>query len=351
MKHLITLLLCIFAACSFAFAQSADEQAILKLEDRLRTARLNNGVAELEQLTDPDLQLVNQRSSRNNRATFLTSSKTFKPSEITHSAVKVSIVGDTAIVSGDKREITPNTMGRPQFLHFMHTWVKRAEGWKLLALQQQFDVREGTVTPAGWLGQSSVEHLIGRDTEVKRSGAASLFLKSKFAEDRIVGTGIGDTGIGQAIKADAYRGKRILLTGYTKGRVEYGLAYPWLRVNAEHNEGELLSFDNRLNEGFFIRSDWNQFSIVLDVPEQAAVINFGFVLSGRGHVWLDDWELAVVEKSVPTTNQVMTEAIQKKIEAARNNPNWLKEVEGYKKALLTLPTAATNLDFETAGKP
>ena len=345
MKRIFTFLLCSFAACSFALAQTT-EADILKLEDRLLAAMLNNGVAELELLADQELQNLNQFGERNDRARFLTLHKTFKPTELTHSAVKVRIAGDAAIVNGDKREVSTSNFGRPQYLHFMDIWVKRADGWKLLTRQQQFDVRDGTRTPAGWRGQSSVYHLIGTDTEVKHGGNASLFIKSKHTEDRNIATGIYQT-----IKADAYRGKRIKLTGYVKGSVAFGLAYPWMRVNAEHDAGEILSFDNRLGEGFFVRPDWNQFSIVLDVPEASGTVILGFQLNGRGHVWLDDWQIEIVGKDIHSTNQPGSERALKQMETMRTTAQGKQEIENAKLRLATMPTTFTNLDFETPGKP
>jgi hypothetical protein len=41
---------------------------------------------------------------------------------------------------------------------------------------------------------------------------------------------------------------------------------------------------------------------VLDIPENSAVIAFGVILSGRGHVWLDQCKFEVVDEKTPTTN-------------------------------------------------
>ena len=345
MKPLFTLLFLLFAACTNALAQTT-EADILKLEDQLLAAMLNNGVTELEQLVDQDLLNFNQFGERYNRASFITLFKTFKPREITHSQTKVRIAGDTAIFTTNKREVSTSAFGSAQYLHLMHVWVKRADGWKVITMQQQFDVTEGTVTPAGWRGQSGAYHLIGTDTEVKHGGNASVFLKSKFTEDRTAGTGIS-----QVIKADAYRGKRIKLSGYVKGSVAFGVAFPWMRVNAEHEAGEVLSFDNRLSQGFFVRPDWNEFSIVLDVPEPSGTIILGFQFNGRGHVWLDDWQIEVVGKETSSTSQSPSETIQKQMALVNATTQGKQQIESAKQRLATLPAAFTNLDFETAGKP
>lgn len=49
-------------------------------------------------------------------------------------------------------------------------------------------------------------------------------------------------------------------------------------------------------------TDWNYYSIVLDIPENSAVISFGIILSGRGSVWTDDLKFEEVDEKTPTTN-------------------------------------------------
>ncbi len=346
MKRTLFALLFLFSLSAFAFAQSTDEQTILKLDEEFRAALLKSDMATLERLTDSNLQDYNQFGQNFDRADFLTVFKTFKP-RLTYSGIKVRLAGNTAAVTGFIRELSTSNFGKDQFLQFIHVWANRADGWKLFIKQQQFDVKEGTVTPAGWNGQSNDNFLVGLDTEIKHGGTASAFIKSKYAE----GGRALSAGLAQTIKADAYRGKRLRLSGYVKGSVAYGVAFPWLRVNAEHDQGEILSFDNRLSDGFYVRPDWYQFAIVLDVPEQAAVINLGFAFNGRGHVWLDDWTLETVEKSVPATNQASSEAARQRLELMNKTTQGQQIREANKKRLPTLPTAPANLDFETAGKP
>jgi hypothetical protein len=46
-------------------------------------------------------------------------------------------------------------------------------------------------------------------------------------------------------------------------------------------------------------TDWQLRSVTLDIPEDAATLNFGVINSGRGQVWIDDLKLEVVGKEVP----------------------------------------------------
>jgi len=49
-------------------------------------------------------------------------------------------------------------------------------------------------------------------------------------------------------------------------------------------------------------SEWNHYFIVLDVPENSAVIAFGVLLSGNGQVWIDELKFEEVDDRIPTTN-------------------------------------------------
>jgi hypothetical protein len=47
--------------------------------------------------------------------------------------------------------------------------------------------------------------------------------------------------------------------------------------------------------------DWAEHSLVLDVPQEAATVSFGFTLVGSGQVWADDLSLEEVGPEVPVT--------------------------------------------------
>ena len=63
-----------------------------------------------------------------------------------------------------------------------------------------------------------------------------------------------------------------------------------------------LKFDNMQNRAIKGNSDWNCYSVVLDVPESSAVISIGMLLSGNGEIWLGNTRLDLVDKNVPTTD-------------------------------------------------
>ena len=327
------------------FAQSADEQALLKLEEDFRAAKINNDVATLQRVLADNFYEVNWRGEGSNRATIIQIFANSKGRAIELSDLKVQVAGDAATVRGYQHETRP---GMNAYIQFMHFCVRQQGAWRLLAIQQMMDYREGHELPKGWDGgsQSNHQYLIGRDTSVKRSGNASVIIKAKL-NDTSVKNG---TGIAQGIRADEYRGKRIRLSGYAKGENHNAIAFSWLWVTTA--ESELLAFDDTrdrdaANEHF--TSEWTKFELVMDIPEKAASIVFGFDLSGNGTVWLDDWQIEVVGKDVPSTNQAPSELRQKALDAQRSQSE--SAIAQMKARIAKSPTAPVNLDFETPGKP
>ena len=104
----------------------------------------------------------------------------------------------------------------------------------------------------------------------------------------------------QQFKADRYLGKRLKLSGFLKTKDVDGFASMWMRVDDKLQD--VLQFDNMMDRPITQTTDWNYYSIVLDIPENSAVISFGIILSGRGSVWADDLKFEEVDEKTPTTN-------------------------------------------------
>jgi hypothetical protein len=138
---------------------------------------------------------------------------------------------------------------------------------------------------------------VGVDREVAHGGHASVSIRSIVAEPK------GFRAVTQLIKADAYRGKRVRLSGYLKTRdVREGSAGLWLRV--ESSDAKLLAIDNMTARRVMRTTDWSRHEVVLDVPEAAPRLAFGALLTGMGQVWADDLALDVVDpKEVRVTSK------------------------------------------------
>ncbi len=116
------------------------------------------------------------------------------------------------------------------------------------------------------------------------------------------------TGFGTLMQhsmPDKYLGKRVRMTGYMKSQDVDGWGGFWFRVDGKE-KGKVLSFDNMQNRSVKGNTEWKKYEIVLDVPENAAKLAYGALLSGTGQIWFDDVNFEIVDKSVAITGTWMT---------------------------------------------
>lgn len=108
--------------------------------------------------------------------------------------------------------------------------------------------------------------------------------------------------LAQSIRADAYRGRRIRLTGWLRTVGDTAAeARLWMRVDGATGA---QAWDYMLDRPIQGTRDWLPYTVVLDVPGSALGISFGAGLTGRGQLWLDDVSLETVGEDVPATGQI-----------------------------------------------
>lgn len=166
-----------------------------------------------------------------------------------------------------------------------------------LTMQKEEIILKNKQLLKGWQlsGSHAFNYQMGIDREVFHRGKASGFLKSisvQLQEEFAT--------MMQQFKAEKYLGKRIKLSGFLKSQAVDGFCGFWMRVDDRLQD--VLQFDNMSDRQIKGDTEWNHYSIVLDVPENSAVISFGVLLSGRGQVWIDALKFKEVDKSTPTTN-------------------------------------------------
>ena len=156
--------------------------------------------------------------------------------------------------------------------------------------------------PKAWFaaGSHPKEYEMSIDRGSAHSGKASAYLKSVVPRTSGFGTMM------QTFRADAFRGKRVRMSGFVKSQDADGAGL-WMRVDGAKS-GDVLAFDNMDDRSIRGTTDWKKYEIVLDVPEESEVVAFGLLLAGRGKVWVDDLRFDVVGKEVPTTGGGRTTA-------------------------------------------
>lgn len=149
----------------------------------------------------------------------------------------------------------------------------------------------------GWFlsGTDQFNYEMGIDHEIVHQGKASGYLKSKTVLDES-----SFSTMMQQFKADKFRGRRIKLSCFLKTKDVQSFSSMWMRV--DNTDGDVVQFDNMSNRSISGSTNWNRYSIVLDIPENSSIIAFGVILSGQGHVWMDQFTFEEVDESVETTN-------------------------------------------------
>ena len=153
--------------------------------------------------------------------------------------------------------------------------------------------------PAGWqaVTDNSGEYSVHSDG-ARRSGGqgyAGATIRANVASPK------GSAMLAQSVRADAFRGKRIRLSGFMKTiGVNEGTAVLFMRVDGD---GVVQTSDYMQNRPLMLSNDWARQEIVIDVPRNAIGITFGMMLGGSGQAWLDDVAVEEVGTGVAATGR------------------------------------------------
>ena len=155
--------------------------------------------------------------------------------------------------------------------------------------------------PAGWHknGAKSESYVVGVDATQTWGGMPSAYVESLTPS---VENGFG--GMMQTTSAESFVGKRVRLSGWVKTEdANEGGGRLWLRIDGQER-GQMLGFDNMQNRAVKGTNDWQETSVVLDVPTGASALAYGFFVSGGGKMWVNGQRIEVVGTDVPTTNMI-----------------------------------------------
>jgi hypothetical protein len=102
----------------------------------------------------------------------------------------------------------------------------------------------------------------------------------------------------------AFLGKRVRLTARVKTEKVHW-AQIWMRVDPKDrfvNNKPALSFYNMDDRPIRGTTGWTRYEVVLDVPDGAVNVAWGFTLAGgEGTVWADGFTLEEVGRDVPVS--------------------------------------------------
>lgn len=153
--------------------------------------------------------------------------------------------------------------------------------------------------PKGWFknGSAPEAYEVGVDANNAWGGMPSAYAKS-------TGTAAGKFGgMMQTISTDAYKGQRVRLTGWMKTEdANDDGGHLWMRVDGQGTSQ--LQFDNMNGRAPKGTTDWQEYSIVLDVPAESTRLNYGFFVGGQGKMWVNGLTISPVAADVPTTDMM-----------------------------------------------
>lgn len=176
---------------------------------------------------------------------------------------------------------------------------------------------------SGWTrtGVPAHEYEGHADTTIFAEGTTSGFFASTTEDPQAFGL------LRQWFPANGYQGQRVRLTAQLKTEGVTGHTGLWTLQSAPGFE----YVDWMQAEMVTGTTDWQTYSLVWDVPKNASMIELGLVLFGAGKVWIDDFNLEAVDKTIQL--------------AGHENKLWWGADNRYQLDL-PAPTQFTNLDFE-----
>ena len=114
---------------------SADQNAVLKVDEAFRRAKLERDTATLRHIVANNYVATNQFGETRNKAELIDLFATLSLKSLSVKPSQVRITGDTAVVTGAQTEV--NDAGLDRML-FMRVYVRNREAdeWQLLANMQ-----------------------------------------------------------------------------------------------------------------------------------------------------------------------------------------------------------------------
>lgn len=154
--------------------------------------------------------------------------------------------------------------------------------------------------PAGWSknGSKPDAYVVGVDRLQTYGGLPSAYVQS--IDPSVKGFG----GMMQMSSPEDLVGKRVRLSGWARTEdANDGGGHLWFRVDGQGRSGS-LQFDNMDSRPIKGTTDWQHYSVVLDVPSEATALAYGFFVNGAGKMWVSGAKMEVVGPEVPSTNML-----------------------------------------------
>jgi C-terminal processing protease CtpA/Prc len=159
------------------------------------------------------------------------------------------------------------------------------------------DFEQGRVgqMPDGWSASTSdVGYAVQLIEENPKTGKRAALLRS-LPTSQANETGGGN--LTQAIDATGLRGRRVRFRAAMRMEGADATARAQLSLHVDR-AGKQAGFCDKMDDRPVTSREWKYYEIVGDIDEDAAVVNIGMILVGKGKAWLDDVSLVDLGKPV-----------------------------------------------------
>jgi hypothetical protein len=147
--------------------------------------------------------------------------------------------------------------------------------------------------PRPWAHHNLEKYEAGVTARNPFTGKYSAYIKSKEVETNTMGS------LWQAVKPrPAWFGERVRMTVYMKTLRVKDAAGLFMRVSTY---GGWINYDYMYDRVVQGDTDWHKYMIVLDIPRDTSLIDFGVWIIGNGEVRVDDFRFEVVDNKLPIT--------------------------------------------------
>lgn len=195
-----------------------------------------------------------------------------------------------------------------------------------------------------WLmgGTAPESFKVSIDSNTFQNGSYSACLESVTKNPKGFGT------IQQQFNAKDYAGKRLKMSAYIKTQnVKLGTAF-WINIA---NDSFTVAFDNmsqgKTDRTIYGTNEWAKHDIIIDVPINAEIINFGVFLDGVGKIWIDNFTFSIVdEKTTQITGTANEPWLNKSYSSENSFNNDNMHVPLIKTKNGPFNTQPFNIDFE-----
>jgi hypothetical protein len=147
--------------------------------------------------------------------------------------------------------------------------------------------------PRPWAHHNQEDYEAGVTTDHPFTGKYSAYIKSREVERNTMGT------LWQAIKPRPdWFGERVRMTVAMKTLGVKDAGGLFMRVSTY---GGWINYDYMYDRAVRGDTDWHKQMIVLDIPRDTSLIDFGVWIIGKGEVRVDDFRFDVVDNKLHVT--------------------------------------------------